>query len=109
VRNTKPAGPPSGESLAATVVGQVQAMQKAAKDDEELVVLLHTGEETVRVLEVFLPSWQVMVLTGIDTEKNITRVIAPVETLQLVCKLMKVAAPGKPVRIGFIAPRPKSE
>jgi hypothetical protein len=108
VRSAKPAGG-AGENTGATIVGQVQAMQKAVKEDEELLVLYHGGGETVRVLEFFLPSWQVVVLTGIDTEKNITRVIAPAESLQLVCKAMKVHPPAKPVRIGFIAPRPKPE
>ena len=61
-------------------------MQKALKEDEELVVLCSSAGETIRVLEFFVPSWNVLVLTGIDTEKNITRIITPVESLQLVCK-----------------------
>jgi hypothetical protein len=108
VRNSKPQGGP-GENLGATILGQVQAMQKAAKEDEELLVLFSQTGEPVRVLEFFVPSWQLMVLTGIDTEHNVTRVIAPVESLQLVCKVVKVQPPAKPVRVGFIAPRPKPE
>ena len=84
-------------------------MQKALKDDEELIVLATGGLETVRVLEIFAPSWQVVVLTGIDAEKNITRLISPVQSLQLVCKVMKVQPDTKATRLRFIAPRPKSE
>ena len=86
-----------------------QAMQRALKDDQELLILCTTGTETVRVLELFVPAWQLFVLTGIDTEKNITRVISPVESTQLVCKVVKVQAPAQPTRIRFVAPKPKPE
>lgn len=109
LRSSRPAGPGPGESVGAILIGQVQAMQKALKEDQELVVLYQAGAETVRVLEFFVPSWNVFVLTGIDTEKNITRVISPVESLQLICKVMKVQAPAKPARVGFVTPKPKSE
>jgi hypothetical protein len=97
------------ENPCATILGQLQAMQKALKDDEELVVLSSSGVETLRVLEIFAPSWQVVVLTGIDAEKTITRLISPVQSLQLVCKVMKVEPDTKATRLRFIAPRPKSE
>lgn len=101
--------PPVADSgnVGATILGQVQAMQKALKDDQELVVLCSAGGETIRVLEFFLPSWQVAVLTGVDSGKSISRVISPVESLQLVCKVVK--APAKPTRINFFTPKPKSE
>jgi len=97
------------ENPCGAILGQLQAMQKALKDDEELIVLATGGLETVRVLEIFAPSWQVVVLTGIDAEKNITRLISPVQSLQLVCKVMKVQPDTKATRLRFIAPRPKSE
>ena len=105
----KAGAPPQEEHVAAILIGQMQAMQKACKEDEELVVLCTAGLETLRVLEVFVPSWKVVVLTGIDTDKRITRIIASSESLQLVCKQMSVAAPSKPTRIRFIAPKPKAE
>ena len=96
----------SGETTCAVMLGQIQAMQKAVKEDEELVVLLHNGLETIRVLEVYVPSWTVAVLTGIDSERNLTRVIAPADTLQLICKVMKVQAGAKAVKVTLIAPKP---
>ena len=105
LKNSRPAAA-QGENLCATILAQIQAMQKAVKDDEELVLLLHNGLETMRVLEVFVPSWNVAVLTGIDAERNLTRVIAPVETLQLICKVMKAQAGAKPVKVNVIAPKP---
>lgn len=104
LRSAKPADNPG-----ATITSQIQAMQKALKEDEELVVLVQSGEQTVRVLEFFLPSWQVVVLTGIDTEKNLTRIVSHIESVQLICKVMKVQVPAKPARIGFVIPKPKPE
>ncbi|HLJ15178.1 MAG TPA: hypothetical protein VKV15_11820 [Bryobacteraceae bacterium] len=99
----------TGESLGAVILAQVQAMQKALKDTDELVVLFNAGTETVRVQEFYAPARNIVVLTGVDAQKNITRVISPVESLQLVCKVMKVQPGAKPVRINFIAPRSKPE
>ncbi len=109
LRGPKPAPPAAGEQPGAVLLGQIQAMQKALKEDEELVVLFHTGTEVVRVLEFFVPSWSVFVMSGIDTEKNVTRAVAVAETLQLVCKVMKVSGEVKPVRVGFVIPKPKAE
>ena len=105
VKNARQVAAP-GENLLATILGQIQAMQKALKEDDELLVLVHNGLETMRVMEVYAPSWGVAVLTGIDAERNLTRVISPAENLQLTCKVMKVAAGGKPVRVAVIGPRP---
>lgn len=97
--------PKATETVCQTIVGQLQAMQRALKDDQELVVLFHAGAETVRVLECFMPTWQVLVLSGLDREKNTTRVIAPVDSVQLVCKVAKVQPPAKACRIAFVVPK----
>ena len=100
-----PAAPPRPDNPGTAMLTQVQAMQKALKEDEELIVLFHAGGETVRVLEFFFPSWQVAVLTGIDADKSVTRVISPVESLQLICKVAKAPSPAVPARIKFVTPR----
>ena len=64
-------------------------MQKALKDDEELVVWFQSGAERLRVMEVFAPSRQMVVLSGHDAERNLTRVVCAVESLQLVCKVIR--------------------
>lgn len=104
-----PAGPAPAENVAGTILGQVQAMQKALRDDEELAVLVHNGAETLRVQEVFAPSPHAVVLTGVDAERNLTRVVSHVEALRLVCKVLKVQPPAKPLRVAFISPRPRAE
>ena len=102
----KTAAPAQGENVGATIIAQLNAMQKALKEDEELVVLSGADLDVLRVLEIYMPTWRVAVLVGIDTEKNITRLIAPAESLQLLCKVMKVAAGVKPTRIRFVTPKP---
>ena len=105
----KPAAPAQPDSVATIMLGQVQAMQRACKEDEELVVLFRSGGETIRVLEFIVPSWQVLVLAGVDEAKNTTRVVSTAECAQLVCKVKKVEPPGKPARVGFRLPKPKPE
>lgn len=97
------------DNLAATIVGQVQAMQNALKDDQELVVLCATGVEALRVLEFFSPSPRLLVMTGIDASKTMSRVICPAESVQLVCKPMAVQPGTKAARIRFVLPKPKTD
>ena len=103
---SKPAKAAVPETVCATMLAQIQAMQRALKEDEELVVLFHTGAERVRVFEFFVPSQQVLVMSGVDAGKNTARVVAAAESLQLVCKIVKVPPPAKPARISFVAPKP---
>lgn len=109
IMGPKTGAPPQEENIAAILIGQMQAMQKACKEEDELVVLCTAGLETLRVLEVFVPNWKVVVLTGIDTDKRIARIMAPADSLQLVCKQMSITPPAKPTRIRFITPKPKGE
>jgi|SRR5579884_1697260 len=99
------AAPGQPEKLHTTILAQLQAMQKALKEDQELVVLFNAGNESIRVLEIFVPSQQLFVLSGIDPQKNTTRVIVPVSNAQLVCKVAKVTPPARPARIGIILPK----
>ncbi len=99
-----PASAPA-ENLSATIFTQIQAMQKALKEDEELVVWFSSGAERIRVMEIFLPSRQIAVLTGPDSERSLARVISPVAALQLVCKVAKVPAGAKPVRVNLVTPK----
>lgn len=99
----------ASDNLSAMIAGQVQAMQNALKEDQELIVLCATGLETIRVFEFFTPSPRLLVLTGIDSAKTITRVVSPAESLQLVCKPMAVQPGTKAVRIRFVSPKPKQE
>jgi hypothetical protein len=105
----KPSTPAQPDSVGAIMLGQIQAMQRACKEDEELVVLFRSGPETVRVLEFIVPSWTVLVLAGVDEANNTTRVVSTAESVQLVCKVMKVQPSEKPARLAFRIPKPKAE
>jgi hypothetical protein len=89
-------------------LAQIQAMQKAVKEDEELVVTVASGAERIRVMEIFLPSPQVAVLGGIDASRHTVRMVSAVDALQVLCQVVKVAPGARPVRIGLPAPPPKS-
>jgi hypothetical protein len=102
----EPVAPAQKESVCAVILAQINAMQKALKEDEELVVLFQSGAEKIRVMEIFVPSWQVAVLKGLDADRNPVRVVSPAELLQLVCKVVKAPPGVKPARVGLIAPKP---
>lgn len=94
-------------STGLVIFGQISAMQKALKEDEELVVLFQSGVERIRVREIFLAAPAVAVLTGADATGNLTRAIVPVDALQLLCKTMKAPAGARPLRVSLVTPRPK--
>ncbi len=99
-----PAAPPA-ENSGAVMLAQITAMQKKLKDDEELIVLFHNGAEKIRVMEIFMPSWRVAVLSGLDQDRVLARVISAVEALQLVVRVGKVQPGAKPARIGMFTPK----
>jgi hypothetical protein len=107
IQAEKPPAVAPGEPIGAVILGQIQAMQRALREDQELLIVFTTGAETLRVLEIFVPTAQVFVLVGVDAEQNVTRVVIPAEAAQLVCKIMKVAAGAQPVRVTVRLPRPK--
>jgi hypothetical protein len=47
----------------------------------------------------------VVVLSGTDADRNLTRVISGVESLQLVSKVMKVAPGARPARVALVTPK----
>ena len=107
IQAERPVAPAAGESIGAVILAQLQAMQRALKDEQELVVLFETGGETLRVLEVFVPSPKVFVMAGVDAQQNVTRVVIPSDAAQLVCKIVKVAEGAKAIRVNVLSPRPK--
>ena len=101
------AAPAQADNVGALILGQIHGLQKSLKDDEELVVWFANASEKLRVMEIFLPSPKLAMLSGHDAEHNLTRVISPVEALQLVAKVMKVQPGAKPVRVGLVMPKVK--
>jgi len=102
-----PPPPPAGDNPGAVILNQVGAMQKNLKDDEELVIYVQSGTEKIRVMEIFLPAPQVAVLTGIDANRVMTRVVSAVEALQLLIRTGKAQPGAKPVRINLVIPKSK--
>ena len=95
--------------LGALLLGQVQAMQNALKEDQELMVSCVVGAETIRITELFSPAAGVLVLTGLDKDKNVSRIVTSASAVQLLCKPAQAAAGTKGARLRFVIPRPKAE
>lgn len=100
VFDPEPSAPPD---LGTAMLAQVLAMQKALKEEDDLVVLFAAGPEMIRVFEIFMPSKTVVILSGIDPQRNTTRVVSPVHSLQLVCKIVKLQPGAKqsPVKVSL--------
>jgi hypothetical protein len=103
--------PPSVEtppaSLAAMIVGQIQAMQRPLKEDQELAVTVRAGGDGLRVTEIFVPGSDDLVFAGTDERGNITRLITPAAAAQVVCKVLRVSPGAAPSRVNVITPRPQ--
>jgi hypothetical protein len=91
----------------AVILGQIQAMQRPLKEEQELLVHVRAGDETLRVQEIFVPTNHVLVFAGVDAQGNVTRIISPVSAVQLVCKIVKVAPGATPVRVNVLTPKPQ--
>ena len=94
-------------SAGATIIGQIQAMQRPLKEDQELAVIVRAGEETLRATEIFVPNGEVLVFAGIDAQGNITRLITAGNSAQVVCKILKVAPGATATRVNVLTPRPQ--
>jgi hypothetical protein len=105
--DTKPeaAAPKAPDSLAGVILGEVNAMQNALKDDQELLVTCAIGGTTLRVLELFAPAPQILVVTGTDGERGIARLITPAAAVQLLCRPVPVKPDAKPVRLRLVMPK----
>jgi hypothetical protein len=104
-KSTTPTNPAA--DTGAAIVGQIQAMQRPLKEDQELAVLFRAGDEMLRVTEIFVPNTEVLVFAGIDSQGNITRVIAPVGAAQVVCRILKVSPGATASRVNVLTPRPQ--
>jgi hypothetical protein len=98
----KETAPAPADSTGAAVMAQIAAMQKQLKDDEELVVSFHQGAERIRVMEIYAPAGQAVVLIGLDANRALTRVVSAPGALQLICKTVKTAPGAKPVRVALV-------
>jgi hypothetical protein len=98
---------PGADSIGSVILGQVQAMQKSLREDQELVVQFRSGEEMLRIVEIFVPSPQVLVLSGNDGQQRLTRIVTAAANVQLICKVLRVAPGSAPVRLKIMSPNPR--
>ncbi|MBK7926528.1 MAG: hypothetical protein IPJ98_03290 [Bryobacterales bacterium] len=94
------------EAPAALIMAEVQKMQAALKDDKELLVQCAAAGESLRVVELFAPSSQILVMTTLDADRTVSRVVAGAASVQLVCKPIAVKEGAKPLRLRFVTAKP---
>ena len=112
MRSCRNQGPPAAapapvQAAGPVILGQIALMQRALKEDEELIVFYQAGGERIRVMEVFLPSPEVAVLSGTDANRAPVRAIVASSSLALLCKTVKIPPPAKPARVSLVVPKPK--
>ena len=95
----------AAENPGAVFFAQIAAMQKALKDDEELALYFSSGSERIRVMEIFLPSPGVAVLSGVDQDRVFARIISVIGALQLITRVQKLAPGARPARVALITPK----
>ena len=95
------------EHVVPVILTQLGLMQRALREDEELVIFYQGGGERLRVLEVFLPSPDVAVLSGTDANRAPARALVAASSLELLCKVVKVPPPHKPARVSLVVPKAK--
>ena len=103
---TAPAASAPPADIGSVILGQLQGMQKSLREDQELVIQFRSGEDVLRIVEIFVPSPQVFVLIGNDGQQRLTRIVAPAATVQLTCKVLQVVPGGTPVRLKIMTPAP---
>jgi len=100
---------PVVQDTGALILGQLQAMQRPLREDQELQVWLRAAHEVLRVNEVFVPNSALLVFAGVDNQGNVTRVILPADQTQLVCKIVAVAPGALAKRVNVITPKPRQD
>jgi hypothetical protein len=106
---TQKSTPPATPDIGALILGQIQAMQRPMKEDQELAVLVRAGDDMLRVHEVFVPNNQVLVFAGYDSHGAVTRLISPADEVQVVCKVISVQPGASPLRVNILTPKPRPE
>lgn len=112
LRPVEPAKAPAPaviDNTGAAILAQIQAMQRQLPEDQELGVYITAGGETLRALEIFVPNNLVLVFAGYDALGGVTRIIAPAETAQVLCKIVRVQPGARPARINILTPKPRPE
>jgi hypothetical protein len=92
------------ENMINAILKRITEVQARLTPEQELVVFCSTAAGTIRVLAFQFPSWNVAIISGLDTDKNEAEVITHVQSIQLTCKVQKREPGVRPITIGFTLP-----
>jgi hypothetical protein len=99
----------AAENVQNAIHSHITSLQANLTQDEQLVVYCASGPDIVIIENIGFPNWHIVVLIGKDKDGNASSVICSASEIRLTCKVMKVAAPDKPYRVGFLWPEKSSE
>jgi hypothetical protein len=96
------------ENVQSAIVDHIRQRQGSLKEDQQLLVYCETGFERIEVYQIILPNHQALILSGVDEDGNEATMLATLNNVKIACKIVAVAPPAKPRRIGFITPKKNS-
>ncbi len=92
----------SAELVYARIVQMINKTQSELKPDEQLAVLSSAaGGETLSIEAIGFINPDLIVLTGKDSQDNVTQTVLHFSCVQVSCKKIKTAKPPKVCTIGF--------
>jgi len=83
---------------------QVNTLEESLSDDQELVMTCWHGPEHLQVLQVSMPSRNVVALHCIDAQGNQAQVTGHMNAVTFSFRVVTVSPPAKPRKIGFCMP-----
>jgi len=92
------------EGVQSAIVDHIRQKQDTLADEQELVVYWEGGGERFQVRKFTLPNHYTVILEGIDGEGNESSRIVTMNNVEISSKVVTIALPAKPYRIGFITP-----
>jgi hypothetical protein len=89
------------ESVKTAIVDHIRQKQEGLGDDQELVVYWEGIGERFQVRQFTLPNHHTVILEGLDAQGNEVSRIVTLNNVEISSKIVTIAAPQKPYRIGF--------
>lgn len=92
------------EGVRSAIIDHLRQKQQSLREDQELVVYWEGTGERFQVLQIVLPNHYSLILEGRDAAGNSVSRVVTLNNVEVTARVITVAPPVKPYRIGFIAP-----
>lgn len=102
MRNIRTWPQAKSEDIQEAIHRHIQERQASLADDEQLLVYSTSGSDSIIVHTLAFPNWHTVILYGVDLLERPSSAIVSVDAVHLTFKVVKLEAPAKPYRVGFI-------